>query len=187
VDSPSELKTSSLSPNLLDHPAKTHRFGSFSFRGSNDTPPHNNRVDSIDADMQLDFGSRSKQSALAFCHREHIPNGKQDMKYSSAAAALLVGVMLSAQAAAGSDRGLPCVARVLHSEQLPFAPIDSWLVKVTLEITPPKGGAFITTLQDSTPWQVPPPRRGQTFRLRCDPAYPANLHLMSQAAGRTAF
>jgi hypothetical protein len=109
------------------------------------------------------------------------------MKFSSAAAALLVGATLSAQAAAGSDRGLPCVARVLHSEQLPFAPINYWLVKVTLEVTPPNSGAFITTLQDSTPWQVPPPRRGQTFRLRCDPANPGNLHLVSQAAARTAF
>ena len=109
------------------------------------------------------------------------------MKFSSAAAALLVGVTLSAQASASSEHRLPCVARVLHSEQLPFAPINYWLVKVTLEVTPPNGSAFITTLQNSTPWQVPPPRRGQTFRLRCDPAYPANLHLMSQAAGRTAF
>jgi hypothetical protein len=115
------------------------------------------------------------------------PNGKQHMKFSSAAAALLVGVTLSAQALAGSDRRLPCIARVLHSEQLPFAPISYWLVKVTLEITPPNGSAFITTLQESTPWQVPPPRRGQTFRLRCDPANPGNLHLMSQAAARTAF
>ena len=109
------------------------------------------------------------------------------MKFSGAAAALLVGVTLSAQAAAGSDRGLPCIARVLHSEQLPFAPINYWLVKVTLEVTPPNGGAFIMTLQDSPPWQVPPPRRGQTFRLRCNPANPGNLHLMSQAAARMAF
>ena len=109
------------------------------------------------------------------------------MKFSSAAAALLVGATLSAQAAAGNDRGLPCVARVLHSEQLPFAPTNYWLVKVTLEVTPPNSGAFITTLQDSTPWQVPPPRRGQTFRLRCDPANPGSLHLVSQAAARTAF
>jgi hypothetical protein len=109
------------------------------------------------------------------------------MKFSSTAAALLVGVTLSAQALAGSGQTLPCIAKVLHSEQLPFAPINYWLVKVTLEVTSPNGGAFITTLQDSTPWQVPPPRRGQTFRLRCDPANPGNLHLMSQAAARTAF
>jgi hypothetical protein len=56
------------------------------------------------------------------------PNGKQDMRFSGAAAALLVGVTLSTQATAGSDHGLPCVAKVLHSEELPFAPIDYWLV-----------------------------------------------------------
>jgi hypothetical protein len=85
---------------------------------------------------------------------------------------------------AGSDQGLPCTARVLYSEQLPFAPINTWLVKVTLEITPPNGGAFVTTLQDTTPWQVAPPRQGQTFRLRCNPG---NLHLMPRAAERATF
>ena len=117
------------------------------------------------------------------------------MKRSIAVATLLAGsTLISAtlagatlSAAAGSDPGLPCIARVIHSEELPFAPINYWLVKVTLEITPPNGGAFITTLQDSVPWQVAPPRRGQTFRLRCDPANPGNLHLMSQAAASTAF
>ena len=73
------------------------------------------------------------------------------MKFSGAAAALLVGVMLSAQASASSDHRLPCVARVLHSEELPFAPINYWLVKVTLEVTPPNGSAFITTLQELDP------------------------------------
>jgi hypothetical protein len=121
------------------------------------------------------------------------PSGTHDMKLSIAAAIMLTGAMLagavlsSVPAAAGSDPGLPCIARVIHSEELPFAPINTWLVKVTLEITPPNGGAFITTLQDSIPWQVPPPRRGQTFRLRCDPANPGNLHLMSQAAASTVF
>lgn len=109
------------------------------------------------------------------------------MKFSGAAAAMLIGVMLSARASAGSDHRLPCVARVLHSEELPFAPINYWLVKVTLEVAPPSGSAFITTLQELTPWQALPPRRGQIFRLRCDPANPGNLHLMSQAAVRTAF
>ena len=109
------------------------------------------------------------------------------MKLSIAAAVLLASVTLPAQASAGGDPGLPCIARVLHSEELPFAPINTWLVKVTLEITTPNGGAFTTTLRDTTPWQVPSPRQGQTFRLRCDPANPGNLHLMPQAAARTAF
>lgn len=106
-------------------------------------------------------------------------------------AAAIVLATLSAQgltqASAGSDQGLPCTARVLYSEELPFAPINTWLVKVTLEITPPNGGAFVTTLQDTMPWQVAPPRQGQTFRLRCDPAHPDNLQLMRPAAARKAF
>jgi hypothetical protein len=95
--------------------------------------------------------------------------------------------LASARASAGSDQGLPCTARVLYSEELPFAPINTWFVEVTLEVTPPNGSAFVTTLQDTMPWQVAPPRQGQTFRLRCDPANPGHLHLMSQAAARTAF
>lgn len=109
------------------------------------------------------------------------------MKFSSAAAALLVVVMSSVQASASSVHRVRCTARVLHSEKLPFAPINYWLVKVTLEVTPPNQAAFITTLQEWTPWQVPPPRRGQTLRLRCNPANPGDLHLTSQAAARTAF
>jgi hypothetical protein len=144
----------------------------------------------IDAGMHLAFDSPCKQSRQG--HRSLLvigmhPNGTQDMKLSIAAAIVLTGAMLSVPAAAGSDQGLSCIARVIHSEELPFAPINTWLVKVTLEITPPNGGAFVTTLQDSIPWQVAPPRRGQTFRLRCDPANPGNLHLMSQAAAQTAF
>ncbi|WP_213739072.1 hypothetical protein [Bradyrhizobium sp. dw_411] len=113
------------------------------------------------------------------------------MKFSIAAAIVLATATFLAQgttqALAGSDQRRPCTARVLYSEELPFAPINTWLVKVTLEITPPNGGAFVTTLQDSMPWQVAPPRQGQTFRLRCDPANPGNLHLMSQAAARLVF
>jgi hypothetical protein len=113
------------------------------------------------------------------------------MKLCIAAAVVLTTAALLAQgsteASAGGGQRLPCTARVLYSEELPFAPINTWLVKVTLEITPPNGSTFVTTLQDSVPWQVAPPRPGQTFRLRCDPANPGNLHLMPQAAARTAF
>ena len=111
------------------------------------------------------------------------------MKFCMAAAIVLATLCAqgSTQASAGGDQGLPCTARVLYSEELPFAPINTWLVKVTLEIVPPNGRAFVTTLQDTMPWQVAPLRQGQTFRLRCDPANPGNLHLMSQTAARTAF
>jgi hypothetical protein len=113
------------------------------------------------------------------------------MKLIIAAAALLAGAtsasaIFPAQASPG-NQWLSCIAKVIHSEELPFAPIGNWLVKVTLEITPPAGNAYQTTLQDWMPWQGPPPRRGQAFRVQCDPANPSDLHLISQAAARTAF
>jgi hypothetical protein len=118
-------------------------------------------------------------------------NPENVMKLTMIAATLLAGATLSsvapaAQASPGS-RGLPCIARVIHAEELPFAPIGNWLVKVTLEITPPNGNAYQTTLQDWMPWQGPPPRRGQAFRVQCDPANPRELHLISRAAAPTAF
>jgi hypothetical protein len=120
---------------------------------------------------------------------------ENDMKFCIAAAIALATATLltqgltqaSTRASAGSDQGLPCTARVLDSEELPFAPINTWLVKVTLEVTPPNGSAFVTSMQNTIPWQVRPPRQGQTFRVRCDPANPGDLHLMSKAAARTAF
>ena len=113
------------------------------------------------------------------------------MKFSITAATWLAGATLasaipSAQASPGNQR-LPCIAKVIYSEELPFAPINSWLVKVTVEITPPNGNAYQTTLQDWMPWQGPPPRRGQAFRVQCDPTSPNDLHLISHAAARTAF
>ena len=104
------------------------------------------------------------------------------MKFSIAVATMsataILSTQASAQASAGSDRGQPCTARVLYSEELPFAPINTWLVKVTLEITPPNGAAFVMSRQNTIPWQVRPPRQGQTFRVRCDPANPDDLQLM---------
>jgi hypothetical protein len=148
--------------------------------------------------MRLDFGARFASNLAEVVTRLFVsgsrPNRKNDMKLRMAATIVLATAMLwvlwvqgSTEALAGSDQGRPCTARVLYSEELPFAPINTWLVKVTLEITPPNGSAFVTTLQDTIPSQVAPPRQGQTFRLRCDPANPGNLHLMSQAAARTVF
>ncbi len=102
------------------------------------------------------------------------------------ASATLASANLTAQASPHNP-GLPCIAKVIYSEELPFAPVNSWLVKVTLEITPPNGNAYRTTLQDWMPWQGPPPRRGQAFRVQCDPANPRDLHLISRTAARTAF
>lgn len=81
----------------------------------------------------------------------------------------------------------PCTARVVYSEELPFAPIGTWLVKVTLQVIPRSGASYFTTLQEQMPWQGPPPRRGQAFRVWCDPANPDHLQLASGAAGKSAF
>jgi len=108
------------------------------------------------------------------------------MKSVMAAAIVLAGSVL-ASTAASAQGPRPCMARVIYSEELPFAPIESWLVKVTLEITPQNGIPYITTLQDRMPWQGPPPRRGQAFRVWCDPANPADLHLVARSAARLSF
>lgn len=112
------------------------------------------------------------------------------MKLSIPAAILLAGATLASTTptalASPGNQGLSCIARVIHSEELPFAPVGSWLVKVTLKITQPNGSAYQTNLQDWMPWQGPPPRRGQAFRVQCDAANPGDLHLISQAAARTA-
>lgn len=100
------------------------------------------------------------------------------MKRTLLAAALLIGAVLPAQASAQTkvEKKGACVAKVINSEELPYAPPGYWLVRVTLQVTPPAGPAFETTLQDRMPWQAYPPRRGETFRLWCDPADPTNLH-----------
>jgi hypothetical protein len=103
------------------------------------------------------------------------------MKITVAAATLLIGAVLTAQASPG-DQGRACIAKVIHSEELPFAPVHYWLVRVRLEITPPGGRAFEVVLEDQMPWQGPPPRRGQTFRVLCDPANPSDLRTIYSAS-----
>jgi hypothetical protein len=112
------------------------------------------------------------------------------MKSVIAAAIVIAGATSATDAAhaQGARESLrPCTARVVYSEELPFAPIDSWLVKVTLQITPQNGAPYITTLHDRMPWQGPPPRRGQAFRLWCDPANPNHPQLASGVAVKSAF
>ena len=102
----------------------------------------------------------------------------------------LACMTLAGRAAQAQERPAslqPCTARVVYSEQLPYAPIDTWLVKVTLEITPRHGAPYVTKLQDRMPWQGPPPRRGQAFRLWCDPTHPGYLQLVSGAVVKSAF
>lgn len=101
------------------------------------------------------------------------------MKFASAAI-VLAGAALaatSADARAAGNGWSRCTARVVYSEELPFAPIDGWLVNVTLEITPQHGVPYYTAWHERMPWQGPPPRRGQAFRVWCDPANPNNLRL----------
>jgi hypothetical protein len=111
----------------------------------------------------------------------HGKHSTQNMvKFLIAAAALSTAATLASAAAtshAARDDVRNCTARVLYSEELPFAPEGQWLVNVTLEITPPTGNAYLMRLHDWMPWQGPPPRRGQAFRLLCDPARPHDLHL----------
>jgi hypothetical protein len=112
------------------------------------------------------------------------------MKSVFAAVTMLAGATVATTAANAQGAGSPmrpCTARVVYSEELPFAPIDSWLVKVTLEITPQNGNTYYTTLHDRMPWQGPPPRRGQAFRLWCDPANPSDLRLASRPTGSSSF
>jgi hypothetical protein len=112
------------------------------------------------------------------------------MKSATTAAIMLACATLASETA--HAQGAPgslqhCTARVVYSEELPFAPINTWLVKVTLEITPRNGTPYVTTLQDRMPWQGAPPRRGQAFRLWCDPAHPDYLQLASGAVVKSAF
>jgi hypothetical protein len=69
-----------------------------------------------------------------------------------------------------SDGRIACKADILRSEELPGAPIFYHHVKADLLVTPPGHPAFEVTVENLTPWQVPPPRRGQRLTLWCDPA-----------------
>ena len=112
------------------------------------------------------------------------------MKSAFAAAIALVGTMLTGTAANAETSASalrPCTARVVYSEELPFAPIDSWLVKATLEITSKNARPYYLTLHERMPWQGPPPRRGQAFRAWCDPANPNILRLASRRIAASSF
>jgi hypothetical protein len=97
------------------------------------------------------------------------------------AIAMLASAGQTAQAGTTNQGFLSCKARVLYSEELPFAPIGTWLLRAMLEITPPRGNPYLATLQDWMPWQGPPLRRGEVLRVQCDPADPRNLHFNSRS------
>jgi hypothetical protein len=106
------------------------------------------------------------------------PHGKT-MERAALVLTLLLGATLSTQAAPTRGGHRPaCVAKVLQSEQLPYAPVGYWRVRVALEVKPSGDPAYVLTRQDNMPIQQRPPRRGQTFRVRCDPANPTELHFI---------
>ena len=80
-------------------------------------------------------------------------------------AALCLGALSNAEASRTNPDD--CTVRVLHAEELPYATIGYWLVKVTLEVTPASGPQFVRTLFNNVPWQKSSPSRGDTYRLRC--------------------
>jgi hypothetical protein len=96
------------------------------------------------------------------------------------AVAMLASASQTTHAATAYQGFLSCKARVLYSEELPFAPIGTWLLRATLEVTPPRGNPYLATFQDWMPWQGPPLRRGQSLRVLCDPADPGSLHFNSR-------
>jgi hypothetical protein len=103
------------------------------------------------------------------------------------AVAMLAGAGQTVQAGTAYQGYLSCKARVLYSEELPFAPIGTWLLRATLKITPPRGNPYLATFQDWMPWQGPPLRRGQVLRVQCDPAVSGEFPFISRTTARTAF
>ncbi len=84
-------------------------------------------------------------------------------------AILFLGIAVGARAATPDGRVM-CLVEVLHSEELPGAPIFQNHMRATLRVTPPEGVPFETTVEKLVPFQVPPPRKGQRLRMLCDPA-----------------
>jgi hypothetical protein len=81
-----------------------------------------------------------------------------------AVALALAAVFTSAAGAARSSR---CHVEVLASEQLPYAPIGSWLLKAKLRVTYPHGPTVVSTLAGNMPWQTSL-RRGDSFWSDCE-------------------
>lgn len=106
------------------------------------------------------------------------------MRWLTVATASTFLVVAAAPASAhqqesGQPQGLgprsSCLIEVLHSEELPGAPIFQSLVRARLRITPPGQAPFERTVERFIPWQAPPPRRGQRLMVSCDPANPNSL------------
>jgi hypothetical protein len=83
-------------------------------------------------------------------------------------ALLMAGLPLASHAAPA--RSPLCAVKVIHSEELPYAPPGSWLARVTLHVVPRTGPDFVTTVTQTVPWQKSAPRYGEVYWLPCDAA-----------------
>jgi hypothetical protein len=91
------------------------------------------------------------------------------MKGPAIVTTMLLALTASAQAGHGDRHDeRRCLVEVLYSEMLPIGPFFHHTVKAAVLVTPPDAPPFETTVQTVIPWQVPPPRRGQQTRVRCD-------------------
>lgn len=71
-----------------------------------------------------------------------------------------------------------CTAEVLYSEELPYGPIGSWLVRADMKIIPSsRDHAFVATFVDYVPSQTSV-RRGDTFRFSCGRLETHSLRLL---------
>jgi hypothetical protein len=93
------------------------------------------------------------------------------MKSLAVVAATVLALMTSVQAGHATSRDRrACLVEVLYSEELPIGPLFHHTVKAAVLVTQPGAPPFETTVLKVIPWQVPPPRRGQRVRVRCDSA-----------------
>ena len=93
------------------------------------------------------------------------------MKSLAVVAATVLALTASVQAGQAASRDhRACLVEVLYSEELPIGPLFYHTVKAAVLVTPPAAPPFETTVLKVIPWQVPPPRRGQRVRVRCDSA-----------------
>lgn len=81
--------------------------------------------------------------------------------------ALVLGLTVVLGSAAFAAPPARCRAEVLQSEELPYAPIGSWLQKATVRIIYPDGQTAESTFFRTVPWQATL-RRGERFRFDCE-------------------
>ena len=80
---------------------------------------------------------------------------------------LVLGLCLISVQVACAAKPHRCHAEVLRSEELPYAPVGSWLLKATMRITYPHGPSTVSTILTNSPWQTTL-RRGDTFWFNCE-------------------